>query len=265
MPAPTGRPIKSTTISPRRKDSSYDCPRYRRAQEYLRSSAWDDAIQELKDAIELNPQQADYHALLGIAYFKRNLTADKSMAKVYLKRALSLEPHHPLANKYYSACVGKSVNKAVNADSDDRHHYRQAQAHIAQKAWDQAVQELKAAIRLDLRRADYHALLGAVYLKIAKETEKLAKVYLQRALKIEPNHPLATEHYVAGDDPDEYDLRQGNKLDDGPVGGIAPSPRPRRPRPTLDSDGAMALPDSSTHPPLHPCTPTLSNLRSLTR
>ena len=53
-----------------------------------------------------------------------------------------------------------------------------------------AVQELKDALKRDGNNAACHALLGRVYLQQKQTT--LAKVHLNRALALEPGHPIAT-------------------------------------------------------------------------
>ncbi|MEM9770515.1 MAG: J domain-containing protein [Cyanobacteria bacterium P01_D01_bin.73] len=53
-----------------------------------------------------------------------------------------------------------------------------------------AVQELKDALKRDGSNAACHALLGQVYLQQNQAT--LAKVHLNRALALEPGHPIAT-------------------------------------------------------------------------
>jgi curved DNA-binding protein CbpA len=76
---------------------SYARRHYRRAQEYAKKGNWAQTIQELRDAIKLENDQSEYHALLGVAYMQQNLTG---MAKVYLNQALKLNPKQPLAVKY---------------------------------------------------------------------------------------------------------------------------------------------------------------------
>ncbi len=70
---------------------------YQRAVDYVKQSNWKLAVQELRDAIKLKPQQSDYHALLGLVHLKQNLPG---MARVYMRQALKLDPKHRLALKY---------------------------------------------------------------------------------------------------------------------------------------------------------------------
>lgn len=68
-----------------------------RAQEYLKTGNCGAAIQELKDALKIEPQNGAYHCLLGQAYLLNQLPG---MAKVHLKQALKLNPRDAIALKY---------------------------------------------------------------------------------------------------------------------------------------------------------------------
>lgn len=70
---------------------------YGRAQEYLRGKNAQAAVQELKDALKIDPQNSSYHCLMGQAYLLSNLPG---MAKVYFKQALRINPANAVALKY---------------------------------------------------------------------------------------------------------------------------------------------------------------------
>lgn len=70
---------------------------YSRAQEYLKGKNMQAAIQELKDALKIDPQNSSYHCLIGQAYLLNKLTG---MAKVHFKQALRLNPNNAVALKY---------------------------------------------------------------------------------------------------------------------------------------------------------------------
>jgi curved DNA-binding protein CbpA len=96
--AAEAKPIQFTPASDEEvATESYARRHFRRAQEYMKKANWAQAIQELRDAIKIESNQSDYHALLGIAYAHQNLSG---MATVYLRQALKLDPHHKLALKY---------------------------------------------------------------------------------------------------------------------------------------------------------------------
>jgi tetratricopeptide (TPR) repeat protein len=70
---------------------------YQRAQEYMKKSNWALAVQELRDAIRIDANTSDYHALLAKAYLMQNLPG---MATVHFRQALKLNPKDPLAVEY---------------------------------------------------------------------------------------------------------------------------------------------------------------------
>ncbi|NJL47414.1 MAG: DnaJ domain-containing protein [Leptolyngbyaceae cyanobacterium SM2_5_2] len=70
---------------------------FQRAHEYLKAKNVSMAIQELKDALKLDPQNSNYHCLMGQAYLLNRLTG---MAKVHFKQALKFNPKNEVALKY---------------------------------------------------------------------------------------------------------------------------------------------------------------------
>ncbi len=70
---------------------------YERAVIYAKSENWPLVVQELRDAIRIEPKRSTYHALLGVAYLKQRLGG---MAKVHLRQALKLDPTDRIARKY---------------------------------------------------------------------------------------------------------------------------------------------------------------------
>ncbi len=77
--------------------TNYAQRHYQRAIEYVRLAKWPLAVQELRDAIKLEPNNSDYYALLGLVHFKQKFLG---MARVYIRQALKLNPQHSLALKY---------------------------------------------------------------------------------------------------------------------------------------------------------------------
>ncbi|MGF1570167.1 MAG: DnaJ domain-containing protein [Nodosilinea sp.] len=77
--------------------ASYADRHFKRAQEYLHAKRYSAAIQELKDALRLDPQNSNYHCLIGQAYLLNKLPG---MAKVHLKQALRFNPNNAIALKY---------------------------------------------------------------------------------------------------------------------------------------------------------------------
>ncbi len=64
-----------------------------RAQQYISKGEFDRGIQELKDALRIDPNHANAHAVMGQAYLhKKQLT----MAKVHIGKAFKADPHNQL-------------------------------------------------------------------------------------------------------------------------------------------------------------------------
>jgi curved DNA-binding protein CbpA len=74
---------------------------YQRAEAYMKQQSWPAAVQELREAIKLEPEHSDYHGLIALAYLKQNLTG---MATVHFRQALKLNPRNPLALQYAAQC-----------------------------------------------------------------------------------------------------------------------------------------------------------------
>lgn len=95
-------PAQPIEFSPTNKEQeaptvNYALRHYERAKEYLKKDNVAQAVQELRDAIKIEPTKSDYHALLGVAYLKQNLSG---MATVHFRQALKLNPKEPLALQY---------------------------------------------------------------------------------------------------------------------------------------------------------------------
>lgn len=88
---PTGKVAKDAPVE------DYARRHYERAQEYLKKGGWQQAVQELRDAIKLEANKSEYHSAIGLAYLKQNLTG---MATVHFRQALKLNPNDPLALRY---------------------------------------------------------------------------------------------------------------------------------------------------------------------
>jgi tetratricopeptide (TPR) repeat protein len=83
-----------TDLSNRVSPQNYADRYFRRAQEYMSKGAWSKAIAELKDALKIDPNNSDYHSLIGLAYLRQSLSG---MAKSHFRRALQLNPQDQIA------------------------------------------------------------------------------------------------------------------------------------------------------------------------
>ena len=90
-------PVELTLTDVKPVLTNYSQRHYQRAIEYVRLGKWAIAVQELRDAIKLEPNNSDYYALLGLVHLKQKFMG---MARVYICQALKLNPKNSLALKY---------------------------------------------------------------------------------------------------------------------------------------------------------------------
>jgi len=95
--AATSGQASSSSAAPGPGPMAYSDRHYQRAREYLRAKNAPAAIQELKDALKLEPKNSNFHSLMGQAYLLNQLPG---MAKVHFKQALKLDPNNSVAQKY---------------------------------------------------------------------------------------------------------------------------------------------------------------------
>jgi tetratricopeptide (TPR) repeat protein len=74
----------------------YSQRHYDRAHQYIEKGAYDKAIQEMRDAVKMQPNRSDHHALLSYAYFLKDLPG---MATVHCRRALQLNSSDRIAKQ----------------------------------------------------------------------------------------------------------------------------------------------------------------------
>jgi len=84
---------------------------YRRALEQMKMRNSTSAVQELRGAIENNPHNSEYHAMLGKVHLEKGLTG---MASINIRQALKLNPEEPLALE----CLKKIKVKTVQPDQE---------------------------------------------------------------------------------------------------------------------------------------------------
>lgn len=103
VPNPAARPAPGANANNGPLSSGLGSPQhyaqrhYDRAKHYAQNADWKDAIQELKDAIRLDPNCSNYHALMGFIHLKQE---QMGMARVYFKQALKLNPDDKLAKRF---------------------------------------------------------------------------------------------------------------------------------------------------------------------
>jgi curved DNA-binding protein CbpA len=98
-----------------------------RAQQYIGKGDFDQAIQEIKDALRINPNHGIAHAIIGRAYLhKKQLT----MAKVHIDKAFQAQPHNEIVIESKKALErlskvssqSKASNPGSNGKSTDKNN-----------------------------------------------------------------------------------------------------------------------------------------------
>jgi len=144
----------------------------RAANEFFKAGDADNAIQEYKNALELNPNNAEAHLKLGFLLYNVKQMRKEGMEHYY--KAIQLNP------------------------ADPRIHHDLGMALLHQRKFDEAVKHLSEALRrmpdgLDKQynAANMHHNLGLALLYMGKS--KQALVNFSEAVRLDPNH--AEAHY----------------------------------------------------------------------
>jgi tetratricopeptide (TPR) repeat protein len=164
--------VKPTEIKKIREDFLNDYSFVRAGNEFFKARDPDNAMQEYRKALEINPNNAEAHLRLGfILYNVKQMYKDGITH--YLK-ALQLDP------------------------SDPRIHHDLGMALLHQRQFDRAIEHLSEALRRmpqDLSEqynlATLHSSLGRAYLLKGKLAE--AAVHLSEAVRLDPKN--ANTHY----------------------------------------------------------------------
>jgi len=145
---------------------------------YYGKGMYDEAVAELKKALEINPNDAHAHYNLGVAYSNKGMY-DEEIAEY--KKALEINPNY------------------ANA------HCNLGAAYVEKGMYDEAIAEHKRAIEINPNDADAHYNLGGAYYGKGMYDEAIAES--KKALEINPNYAnahynLAVVYYYKG----EYSL-----------------------------------------------------------
>lgn len=165
---------------------------------YREAGRYDEAIVELKRAIQLYDKYVDAHNNLGVTYRKKGMLND---ALQEYQSALQLNPRYPYAHNNLGVLYARSgrVDLAIDAfrnaieikpDYADAHNNLGA-AYIKQGFYEKAIDECLAAIRFNHRYKDAYYNLSVAYFN-SKQFDK-ALDSSKRVLSMESNHPGARE------------------------------------------------------------------------
>ncbi len=144
------------------------------------------AIQAYQQAIHLNPDLAEAHFKLGIAY---------ALLEMQYEQTGTVDPGNPDArNKPRSQ---KSFEKAVEAykkllktnPDDDVAHYNLARTYNKLNKDEEAEKEFRQAVKLKPDDSEYQTELGAILIKLAQYREAIAP--LKKAIELDAGNERA--------------------------------------------------------------------------
>ncbi|MGK7931675.1 MAG: DnaJ domain-containing protein [Microcystaceae cyanobacterium] len=84
----------------------------KRAQEALEKENYDRVMYEIRDALKIEPKDSRCHALMGLAYLRKN---QLSMAKVHIGTAFKGNPHDPLVRQACSEYNKAAPNNPISS------------------------------------------------------------------------------------------------------------------------------------------------------
>ena len=182
----------------------------RAGNEFFKAGDTDNAIQEYKNALELNPNNAEAHLKLGFLFYNVKQMHKDGMEHYY--KALQLNPddpriHHDLgmallhqrefdqAITYLSEALRRMPNGLDKQYNPVSMHYNLGQAMLFTGKAKQALVHLSETVRLDPNNAEAHYSLARV-LAEQRELDQALKHY-SKALQIRPGVDTSpTLHYL---------------------------------------------------------------------
>ena len=165
----------------------------------------EEAIPCYQQALRINPNYAEAHQNLGLAYYYLN-RLEESVEEY--KQALRIDPNYAKAHDslgqtyYFLNRLEESVEEYKQALRIDPNyaeaHNNLGVSYRAQGKFEEAITEYRQALRLNPNYTEAHCNLGVVY-SVQGKLDDATREY-QRALRINPNHAglhnnLANIHY----------------------------------------------------------------------
>jgi tetratricopeptide (TPR) repeat protein len=189
----------------------------------------DQSIVQLEKAVATNPNNADAHYYLGVAYGRKAVTGgmfgamtQAGKAKAEWLRAVELNPNHVDARlrliEFYvmaPSMAGGGEDKALEQAAEAKKrdaldgHRAYARIYTMQKKYDLAVKEMVEAVRQQPKSAKAHYLLGNAYLN-QKEWKgslheyefalSLDAAYMPAYFRIGQNAAQSESNYTRGEE-----------------------------------------------------------------
>lgn len=150
----------------------------------------DEAIEQFKKAIEINPRYTQAHNNLGIAYTNKGMF-DKAIYEY--ERAITINPRHERAHYNlgvvcfkqgdFDQAVVRFKNAIALNPNYAKAHYNLGNTYDKKGLWDNAITEYKKALALNPRYAEACNNLAVIYC-FRRRDFRLAVEYYKRAVKL---------------------------------------------------------------------------------
>lgn len=226
----------------------------------LDANSTDKAIEALKQAIKLNPDLADAHFRLGVAYGLLEAEKDRNQeaeinptpTPTPVRKGKTLEPAKTDSEKAFENAV-KAYKKILAKDpKNDAAHYNIGRAYNKLNDDKESEKSLRQAIKLKPDDTEYQTELGAILIKLAQYDEAVKA--LKKALELDSSNFQAEallEKAEAGKKRVDFGAKQKTPGQPQPS-----DPRSSRPRSTAkpenDDDSKPSPPPSKEVPKAEP-------------
>jgi len=184
---------------PGRKPSDRQAEQYfRLGQANFAEGKNQEAIQNFKKSLQLNPKDADVHAYLGVVYM---LFSDFEGAEKEMKEALKLNPYMTDARNSLGAVYMKTGRRdearaAFEEALKDRTYsspekilYNLGTLHLEAKRYPEALDAFQRAVGSNAAYAKGYYGLGQTYAETGRTEE--ARTSFQKVIALEPDSPEA--------------------------------------------------------------------------
>lgn len=168
---------------------------------YDKIGMFEEAIEELDEALRLDPEYIEVHNNLAVTFHKIGMKdeAENNLIEAIRQNPGYVEAHCNLGNIY--TCSGKweealfELQEAlrINPDHAPAHNYL-GEIYALQKRNTEAINEFREALRLDPNYTCAHTNLGNLFLRSGMYEEAIKE--FQQSLEIDPGYPEA--HYGMG-------------------------------------------------------------------
>jgi tetratricopeptide (TPR) repeat protein len=219
----------------------------------LDSNSTEKAIDAFSQAIKLNPDLAEAHFRLGIAYALVEAEKDEETESdtmptptpTPIRKGKTLEPAKKDSEKSFENAVKAYKKYLIKNPKDDTAHFNLGRAYNKLNDDKEALKSLQQAVKLKADDTEYQTELGAIYIKLAQYDEAVRA--LKKALEIDDSN-LEAEALLEKADAGKKRVDFGAKQKTSQMTQSAPPPETRSSRPRTTTKPAQN--DTPPPPPM---------------